>query len=111
MNDEIYCPKCGSSQLSANKKGFSGGKAVGGALIAGPLGIAAGTLGSNKVKITCLKCGHVFKPGEGRSTPYVLPKKQEAANSPEAAIIGIIGILGLIGGGIFLLVKIIQIFN
>ena len=62
---EIKCPKCGSTQLTANKKGFSGKKAVGGALLTGGIGLLAGTIGSNKIKITCLACGHQFKPGEG----------------------------------------------
>jgi hypothetical protein len=64
MSNEICCPKCGSTQLSANKKGFSGKNAALGMLLGG--GILAGTIGSNKVIITCLSCGHKFKPGEGR---------------------------------------------
>lgn len=65
-NTEIRCPKCNSNQLTANKKGFSGTKAVGGALLTGGIGLLAGTLGSNKVIITCLACGHKFKPGQGK---------------------------------------------
>lgn len=68
MEDNIKCPKCGSSQISANKKGFSAGKAVAGAIVAGGIGLAAGGIGSDKVIITCLKCGHQFKPGEQAST-------------------------------------------
>jgi len=64
---EVRCPKCGSNQLTANKKGFSGKKAVVGGLLTGGVGLLAGTLGSNKVKITCLACGKEFKPGEGRT--------------------------------------------
>ena len=63
----IGCPKCGSTQLSANKKGFSGKKAVAGAVLTGGIGLLAGTIGRNKVKITCLSCGNQFKPGEGRN--------------------------------------------
>ena len=59
-----YCPKCYSTSLSAHKKGFGLGKAAAGALLAGPIGLAAGGIGSGKVKITCLKCGHQFKPGK-----------------------------------------------
>lgn len=66
MNNEIKCPKCGSTQLTANKKGFSGKKAVVGGLLTGGVGLLAGTIGSNKVKITCLACGNVFNPGEGK---------------------------------------------
>jgi len=59
-----YCPKCGSTSLSANQKGFGVGKAVVGAKLTGsPLGLAAGNIGRGRVKITCLNCGHKFYPG------------------------------------------------
>jgi hypothetical protein len=72
MNESpsIPCPKCGSHDLYVGKKGFSGKKAVGGALLTGGIGLLAGTLGSNKINITCLHCGHVFKPGDS-AKPYV----------------------------------------
>ena len=68
MNEttEVRCPKCGSNQLTANKKGFSGKKAVAGAVLTGGIGLLAGTIGSGKVIITCLACGHRFKAGEGK---------------------------------------------
>lgn len=58
------CPRCYSSSLSANKKGFGLGKAIGGAVLLGPVGILGGAIGSNKIKITCLNCGHTFKPNK-----------------------------------------------
>ena len=61
---ELQCPKCRSTQLTANKKGFSGKQAVGGAILTGGIGLLAGTIGSNAIKITCLSCGNQFKPGE-----------------------------------------------
>jgi len=64
MPDQIHCPKCNSTQLTANKQGFSAGKAAAGAMLTGGVGILAGTIGSGKVKITCLNCGHEWKPGE-----------------------------------------------
>lgn len=63
MDESIKCPKCGSTQITTNKKGFSGTKAAAGVVIAGGIGLAAGDIGSNKVIITCLKCGHQFAPG------------------------------------------------
>lgn len=66
MSNEIGCPKCGSTQLTANQKGFSGKKAVAGAMLTGGIGLLAGTLGSKKIKITCLACGTSFSPGHGR---------------------------------------------
>ncbi|HSZ86945.1 MAG TPA: hypothetical protein VK787_13005 [Puia sp.] len=64
MTNEVLCPKCGSNQISAHKKGFSGKKAVAGAVLTGGVGLLAGTIGSNKIKITCLACGYAFNPGD-----------------------------------------------
>jgi hypothetical protein len=55
-----YCPKCHSTSLSANKKGFGIGKAVIGNALIGPIGLIAGNIGAQKVRVTCLKCGHQF---------------------------------------------------
>jgi|JI10StandDraft_1071094.scaffolds.fasta_scaffold525769_1 DNA-directed RNA polymerase subunit RPC12/RpoP len=60
---EAKCPKCNSKDLYADKKGFSGRKAVFGGLLTGGIGLLAGTLGSNKILITCLNCGNKFTPG------------------------------------------------
>lgn len=63
-NDVVKCPKCRSSSISANNKGFGVGKAAVGAVIAGPIGLLSGLVGSGKIKITCLSCGHVFNAGK-----------------------------------------------
>lgn len=68
MSNQINCPKCNSNQLSANKKGFSGKKAVVGAALTGGVGLLAGTIGSNKIVITCLNCGHQWRPGQADQT-------------------------------------------
>ena len=57
------CFKCGSTSISANKKGFSVGKAALGAFIAGPLGLTAGGIGAKKIRITCLNCGNDWIAG------------------------------------------------
>ncbi|HFL2413353.1 TPA: hypothetical protein ACG3IC_001216 [Clostridioides difficile] len=55
------CPKCGSTSLSAHKKGFGIGKAVVGALVtSNPIGLVAGNANAKKVRVTCLKCGKQF---------------------------------------------------
>jgi hypothetical protein len=77
MSNEIHCPKCNSTQITANKKGFSGGKAVAGAVLLGGIGLLAGTAGSNKIIITCLKCGFQFKPGEKLQKPPQLSPRAE----------------------------------
>ncbi|NLY46850.1 MAG: hypothetical protein GX053_12815 [Tissierella sp.] len=58
----VYCPKCYSNQITANKKGFSLGKAAAGSLIAG--GVLLGAVGKNKIEVTCLKCGNKWKAGK-----------------------------------------------
>lgn len=60
-----YCPKCHSTSLSSNKKGFGIGKAVVGAALTGGIGLVAGNFGAKKVRVTCLKCGHEFWAGKG----------------------------------------------
>ena len=60
--NNIKCPKCSSTQLYFDKKGFSGKKAVVGAVLTGGVGLLAGTLGSNKVVANCLACGNKFSP-------------------------------------------------
>lgn len=62
----LCCPKCGSRELHAEHKGFSGGKALAGAIVTGGIGLLAGTIGSRDTQITCLKCGNKFKAGEAR---------------------------------------------
>jgi len=56
------CPKCGSTSLSANQKGFRPGRAVAGAVLTGGIGLVAGGIGAKKVEVTCLNCGHKYTP-------------------------------------------------
>lgn len=63
-NGVACCPKCGSTSLSAHKKGFGVGKAVVGVALTGGIGLAAGNIGAKKVRITCLNCGHQFWAGK-----------------------------------------------
>ncbi|MCC0634236.1 zinc ribbon domain-containing protein [Clostridioides sp. ZZV15-6388] len=58
------CPKCGSTSLTAHKKGFGIGKAITGATIAGGIGFVAGNIGAKKVRVTCLNCGKQFWAGK-----------------------------------------------
>jgi DNA-directed RNA polymerase subunit RPC12/RpoP len=92
ITPEIKCPKCGSTQLFAGKKGFSGKKAVAGAVITGGIGLLAGTIGSNKIKITCLNCGNVFQPGDSLKptqvqTPIIVIKNLDPADKDLVDII------------------------
>ena len=78
--DQVCCPLCGSSRIQAGRKGYGVGKAAAGALLLGPVGLLGGFIGSSKVKVTCLKCGHVFAPGdrpEPRKPPRETPPPSE----------------------------------
>lgn len=109
---EISCPKCGSHDLHAGKKGFSGTKAVGGAVLTGGLGLLAGTIGSNKVVITCLKCGNHFKPGE---TQYNAlrgnHKPARQASNAEKKVANVLGLILAIVCGFFTLILLIVAFT
>lgn len=63
MSNEIKCPKCGSNQITAQNKGFGLGKATVGGLMLGPVGLLGGLIGSKKVNVVCLHCGHKWEPG------------------------------------------------
>ncbi|MBQ6421727.1 MAG: hypothetical protein IJK02_11700 [Clostridia bacterium] len=55
------CPNCRNGYLQSvgeRTGGFSGGKAAIGAVIAGPVGLAAGALGKKKVMYCCSNCGY-----------------------------------------------------
>jgi len=58
------CPRCASTSISADKKGFGIGKAVVGSALAGPIGLTAGNIGAKKVRVTCLNCGHHWTAGK-----------------------------------------------
>jgi predicted RNA-binding Zn-ribbon protein involved in translation (DUF1610 family) len=98
---KVTCPKCGSDQINANKKGFSGGKAVAGAVLTGGIGLLAGTIGSSKVVCTCLACGNQFKAGQGKVVyepgdkapapgPVIDYAKRRKANSTVLIVLGIL---------------------
>lgn len=60
---ELKCPVCKSTNLTANNKGFGLGKAVVGGLLIGPVGLLGGLVGSKKPVFICLKCGNQFEAG------------------------------------------------
>lgn len=62
--NQVTCPKCGSSQITAQKRGFKVGRAVATGLGVGVAGaLLAGAAGKDKIIITCLQCGHEWRPG------------------------------------------------
>lgn len=61
----IKCPHCNSKNvqfMQQNKKGFSVGKAVGGAVLTGGIGTLAGFTGKKgKKQWHCQECGNIFE--------------------------------------------------
>ncbi|WP_331198051.1 hypothetical protein [Limosilactobacillus pontis] len=62
----LFCPYCFSKNvqpLGQHRKGFSVGKAVGGAVLTGGVGAVAGFLGKNtkQTDFVCMDCGKQFK--------------------------------------------------
>lgn len=60
----VTCPKCGSTSISTQKRGFKLGRAIAGAALTGFLdvGAVAGAAGSNKMINVCQRCGHQWEP-------------------------------------------------
>ena len=64
MSDYLCCPKCHSRHIHSEEKGFGVGKALAGVWALGSVGLLAGNIGRHDIIMTCLSCGHKFKPGE-----------------------------------------------
>ena len=62
MPEPIKCPKCHSTQISSQQKGFSTGKAAAGVILTGGVGLIAGLHGSSDVNVVCLNCGNKWNP-------------------------------------------------
>lgn len=60
----VSCPKCGSTSISTQKRGFKWGRAIAGAALTGFVGtgLVAGAAGSNKMINVCQRCGHQWEP-------------------------------------------------
>lgn len=61
---QVYCPRCLSTSVTANQKGFGFVRGALGASVGLDVGLIAGGIGSKKVICTCLKCGYKWKPGK-----------------------------------------------
>lgn len=64
VEDQLKCPKCFSTNLTANNKGFGLGKAVVGGILIGAIGLLGGLIGSKKPVFICLNCGNQFEQGK-----------------------------------------------
>jgi ribosomal protein L37E len=60
--DGPICPKCESTDITIGTKGFGLFKAAAGAVVAGPVGLLGGMIGSKKSMFVCSNCGHRWKP-------------------------------------------------
>jgi len=60
-DNEVKCPRCRSTSLSVNKKGFIFKKAEVSVVLTVGVGIFAGEFETWKIMVTCLHCGKQFK--------------------------------------------------
>ena len=64
---KITCPRCGSTDVHIDKRGFKLGRAVGvGILTFGLGGVIAGMMGKNKIMANCVRCRYQWRPGDER---------------------------------------------
>lgn len=109
QEEQVKCPKCRSTQITASKKGFGVGKAAAGAVLLGPLGLAGGMIGSNQLLLSCLKCGHQWEPVKINKPEKLSSHRVTAASLHRPGImerIGV-GIFGFFGLGILGLILLI----
>jgi predicted lipid-binding transport protein (Tim44 family) len=80
MFEGLRCPKCGGSNLVAEKRGFNAVKGVAGGLVGGLLlgplgalggGALAGTASQNEIYLTCLACKRQFRPDQAGEAKLV----------------------------------------
>ena len=58
-----YCPKCASTSISTEKRGFSVGKAITASFFfSTEASVVAGAAGANEKECYCMKCGHTWRP-------------------------------------------------
>jgi hypothetical protein len=113
MSKSVKCPKCQSEQITGGKQGFGAGKAVIGAVVAGPIGIAAGAINKNKSINSCMACGHQWNPAAALHAMKVKKNAQKVQKNigkpgytlgypnSEWMLAGVIGALFLIGFLVF----------
>lgn len=71
-NSMLKCPKCGSTSITGQKKGYGIVKGGLGAVALGAVtggvgavvGLGAGNIGRKKIQCTCMNCGYRFKAGK-----------------------------------------------
>lgn len=59
------CPRCGSPDLDAVRRGFDPGCGCLGMLLWGWWGLLLGLLGAGDIEIVCRNCGCRWRPGSG----------------------------------------------
>lgn len=54
--NQLKCPKCGSTHIHIDKRGFDAKKACCGSILCGPFGLLFGAENANELRKTCLDC-------------------------------------------------------
>jgi hypothetical protein len=91
MADPIVCPRCGSVQLSAHPRGYSGRAGCLGMFAFGLLGVFLGTAGSRDTMITCMACGKSWQAGTDPDNPPPSTLRDEV--NPRIVVIALVAIV------------------
>jgi|MudIll2142460700_1097286.scaffolds.fasta_scaffold1175655_1 ribosomal protein S27E len=82
--DKVGCPKCGSTQIHAGKRGWN---------------IRSGLRGMNQIVLTCLECGQVFASGQGQGRDEGMSTEPGATRSRASQVFFLcFGLLCVYGG-------------
>lgn len=68
----VRCPVCGSTQVSALRRGYDPGCGCLGLLLFSWIGLLLGFLNADRVDLVCRNCGNTWAPGgNGRRSPFL----------------------------------------
>lgn len=98
----IQCPRCRSTQLVVQQKGFSYGQAAVGSLFGTGAALTAGMAGSDEIIFTCLQCNYRWELANGhfRINPNPQPVDAKLQTLDTSTRLG----CSFVGGGILFLI-------
>ena len=66
----VKCPRCGSTNVHVDRKGYDWGSGFFGGICLGPIGLLCGGMDSNRLMAQCLNCGKTFNITSGLGSKW-----------------------------------------